>query len=715
MANQLNEALHLRYERAHLAYLSTVKNVLDGDHGLYGQRTITANLRTTSTPASFGMYGDVDGWYGVAVEAHYLVDCLIQEYRRQEDSLNLLLQGTFGQALRADHTRKVARKVVLASGTMSSYAIMNESWMILSWVMLQSESDKSLEPMYEGLSRRYISAGQPKAMYQWVDRDCCAAFRIPNPEHQEHLLWDSWKTTDDIIAETTSGNLNNTCASRRKYNSEINIKLDLFHCVRRFTRECTSEHHPLHGAFCKFLSAAFCVVDQTDLQRLKQAYVFCGIMPPNPTKQHIREHCRTKIPQPRELLERVESVLQKFFLESDPDGVPLFKPSMLKMWRIQRVHILRGCLSDPEVGEGVLYRHGGMVQLNHVKGNKAAVPVWIPVRGTSQQEGFHFHQSRWVTGNQVSTELFQAQGMIGVARWNFQRLVDLKLPDVKLPLVFDPTLLSELNKLSAEVTGQFKYPAMHVSNTDTGERFGLQYLEPSCRPVPLDWNKHRSQKIPDPHHSEQTPPCVTATELPEEVKTELLAQGDVDGACALSTQMTVQPCPKNDIPVVPALPFAPSPRAARTGPVKAGGLLYVLDHSRWTQQMRDAIDQLMAKHHGQKDFLAKVDAEYAAVVQAASRDPNSLLHPTTKQHISRYVKHLAKMTNTSSSLNTSTEKLLETQQLWHHLTEGSETVDVPLVTIPPATVNQPSNEPLDAPLTVSQIEKIVKDIVQKQQ
>ncbi|KAK5600873.1 hypothetical protein CRENBAI_008322 [Crenichthys baileyi] len=296
---------------------------------------------------------------------------------------------------------------------------------------------------------------------------------------------------------------------------------------------------------------------------------------------------------------------------------------MLKMWRIQRVHILRGCLSDPEVGEGVLYRHGGMVQLNHVKGNKAAVPLLIPLRDPSSRRVF------------ISTS--------------------------------------------------------------------------------QDWNKHRSQKITEPHHSEQTPPCVTATDLPEEVKTELLAQGDVDGACALSRQMTVQPCPKKHVPVVLALTFAHSPCAARTGPVKAGGLLYVLDHSRWTQQMRYAINQLLAKHHGQKDFVAKVDAEYAVVVQAASRDPNSLLHPTTKQHISRYVKHLAKMTNTSSSLNTSTEKLLETQQLWHHLTEGSETVDVPVVTIPPATVNPPSNKPLDAPLTVSEIEKIVKDIVQKQQ
>lgn len=170
MANQVNEALHLKFERAHLAYLLAVKNVLDGERGLYGQRTITGALRQASSPTPFGEYDDADGWCGVTVSPHYLVECLIQEYHRQEDVLTQLLQGTFGQALRADHTRKVARKVVLASGTMSSYAVMNENWMILSWVMLQSESDKSLEPLYEGLSNRYTSAGIPKAMYQWVDR-----------------------------------------------------------------------------------------------------------------------------------------------------------------------------------------------------------------------------------------------------------------------------------------------------------------------------------------------------------------------------------------------------------------------------------------------------------------------------------------------------------------------------------------------------------------
>lgn len=285
------------------------------------------------------------------------------------------------------------------------------------------------------------------------------------------------------------------------------MKLDLFHCMRRFCRECVSEHHSLYSSFCQFLSAAFLVVDQEDLQRLKVAYTFCGIVPPNPTKQHIRDHCRTKIPQPQELVTRIEEVLQHFQMSKDPDNVPLFKPTMLKTWRIQRVHILRGCLSDPELKDGIMYRYGGTLQLNHVQGEGARVPIWIPVRGTSQQEGYHFHQAQWVTGNRVSPELFQAQGMTGVARWNFERLVDLKQPDVLLPAMFDPVLMMELNAASVRVTGQPKYKALYASNRDTGEMFGLKYLEPGCRPVPIDWDKYRT-----PGPAQPCPPTTANTQ-----------------------------------------------------------------------------------------------------------------------------------------------------------------------------------------------------------
>nr|XP_057929053.1 uncharacterized protein LOC131129465 [Doryrhamphus excisus]XP_057929054.1 uncharacterized protein LOC131129465 [Doryrhamphus excisus]XP_057929055.1 uncharacterized protein LOC131129465 [Doryrhamphus excisus]XP_057929056.1 uncharacterized protein LOC131129465 [Doryrhamphus excisus] len=494
MANQIMEMLHLKYERANLAYLLCCQNVMDGEAGTSGQMTNTHFLQQERKPEPFGSYSDADGWNGVSVSAHYLTDCLLREFQHQRDTIQKLLQSTFGQVLRSDHNRKVAKKVTFSSGVMSSYAVMNENWMILSWVMLQSVTAKTLRPMYEGLSNRYSRAGIEKAQFQWVNRDCCALFRVAESLAGEHLNWDAWRTTDKIVAEVTSGNLLNTCASRTYYNPSITIKLDLFGCMGRFLCECASEHHPLYSTFAQFLSAAFSVVDREDLQRLQDAYVFCGIHPANPTKQHIREHCRVKIPQPGELIERVEGVLQHFYLTTDPNNLPLFKPSMLKAWRIQRVHILRGCLSDPEVDGGILYRHGGAVQLNHVPGEHARVPVWIPVRGTSQQEGFHFHQAQWVTGTQVSPELFQAQSMTGVCRWNYQRLLDLKQPGLCLPPVFDPELMCTLNAVSKRVLGEEKYPALRLAEDDTGERFGLEYLEPDCSPVPLDWDKYKHKK-----------------------------------------------------------------------------------------------------------------------------------------------------------------------------------------------------------------------------
>lgn len=132
--------------------------------------------------------------------------------------------------------------------------------------------------------------------------------------------------------------------------------------------------------------------------------------------------------------------------------------------------------------------------------------------------------------------------------------------------------------------------------------------------------------------------------------------------------------------------------------------------------MKEAMDSLLKKYHGGKDILKLVDRDYAEMVHQSATDPNSLMHPTTKLHISRYVKHLAKLLNTSSSLNTSQEKLMETQQLWHSLTKGSETASVPVVTMEPAIVNPPAPAPaLSTPLIQDSIEKIVESILERQQ
>ncbi|XP_026010628.1 uncharacterized protein LOC113013705 [Astatotilapia calliptera] len=191
MANQINELMHLKYERAHLTYLHATGSVWDSEAGAHAQRTIGQFLRKENKPQEFRSYEDPHAWCGVSVSSHYLTDCLLDEFRRQHPAISKLLQGTFGHISRSDHIRKVARKVMLASGVMSSYSIMNENWLIVSWVMVQSDTERSLEPMYQGMAKRYSDAGVEKAGYHWVDRDCCAPFKIPDCIPVENLSWDA--------------------------------------------------------------------------------------------------------------------------------------------------------------------------------------------------------------------------------------------------------------------------------------------------------------------------------------------------------------------------------------------------------------------------------------------------------------------------------------------------------------------------------------------
>lgn len=135
--------------------------------------------------------------------------------------------------------------------------------------------------------------------------------------------------------------------------------------------------------------------------------------------------------QPKELLQRVED---NFHLATNANDVLFLKPSMLKLWPIQRIHFLRGSLSNLEVEEGILYRYVGTLQLNYTKSERTAVPVWILVRCMSQQQGFHFHQIiPSVDNRQQGVQCaFPGPGYDWSGALELQRLVDLKQPGVDL-------------------------------------------------------------------------------------------------------------------------------------------------------------------------------------------------------------------------------------------------------------------------------------------
>lgn len=99
------------------------------------------------------------------------------------------------------------------------------------------------------------------------------------------------------------------------------------------------------------------------------------------------------------------------------------------------------------------------------------------------------------------------------------------------------------------------------------------------------------------------------------------------------------------------------------------------------------------------------------MVHNSSNDPNNRLLPTTKLHISQYVRHLAQLLNTSSAFN-SRETSWETATLV--LTDkGSGTTGVPVETMKPADVNPPAPA-LTTLLTHETIERIVECIMEQQ-
>ena len=157
------------------------------------------------------------------------------------------------------------------------------------------------------------------------------------------------------------------------YNGDIEELLDSFHCIHRLGRACFSEAHSAYPRFLSLLANAFFIVDATDLEALKHARRHLG-WTGEPSKKEVRRHWRMLIPPPAELEKRVQAVLKAFLFVKDSRGFHLYTPRMLYEWQLQRMHIRRGCLSDP--GSVPLYHLVGHEHLGGVKSSETELCVW---------------------------------------------------------------------------------------------------------------------------------------------------------------------------------------------------------------------------------------------------------------------------------------------------------------------------------------------------
>ena len=76
---------------------------------------------------------------------------------------------------RSDHTCTLAKKVQLKTGVMWSYSTLNEFWEVVSWVMVDADTDKAVMNYYNGLRQRCDLSKVALAEVTWVDRWCCTS------------------------------------------------------------------------------------------------------------------------------------------------------------------------------------------------------------------------------------------------------------------------------------------------------------------------------------------------------------------------------------------------------------------------------------------------------------------------------------------------------------------------------------------------------------
>ena len=193
--------------------------------------------------------------------------------------------------------------------------------------------------------------------------------------------------------------------------------------MRRLSRGCTSETHPLFGVFMTRLSSYLFEWDECDRALLMSAkrgeMVQAGIPNPSPsavkkalTREELARHCRRKTRGVEQTTELIEALLLAMTPATDILGVPLLRGEMKDIWEEQRHHI--PCLQDPP--NIPLY-----TTTSHLTKGGVQQPLLRCARGSTSLESFHLHLARFIPGTSAGPVNYQAYLLDGITRWNTSR------------------------------------------------------------------------------------------------------------------------------------------------------------------------------------------------------------------------------------------------------------------------------------------------------
>ncbi|KAK7944627.1 hypothetical protein WMY93_000355 [Mugilogobius chulae] len=355
------------------------------------------------------------------------------------DEVKAKITSVFGSILKMDSTKKVTKKLAGAAAHTAAWCtnVGNEHGQVLCSVLTAAEGH-GLWPMAKGLQRRYREAGVAPPAVMYVDRDCCSL----HGRSQVKAMFSEW--------------------------SELQVRLDIWHFMRRFAAGVTTEAHPLYGIFMAGLSRCIFEWDPEDVAALRKAkqgerladgmgVVSERALNERITRRELARHCRRRTRGVEETTKRIKALIDLMDGECGKDtlGVPLLNHERIQqIWKDQQRHI--ACIQDPPKGG---------VELS----------TYRCARGSTSLESFHLHLNRFIPGTSASVAHFQAYLLEGLMRWNEDRMDEAVKAGSTL-WTYNSAQREALDRLSRKILGKSLVDNYRPPGAYTGELLGIEYL-----------------------------------------------------------------------------------------------------------------------------------------------------------------------------------------------------------------------------------------------
>ncbi|MEQ2246420.1 hypothetical protein ILYODFUR_038301, partial [Ilyodon furcidens] len=243
----------------------------------------------------------------------WLLSTYARETFSRMEELQASVTSVFGSILKMDSTKKVIKKLSGADAGTAQWmsSVGNELGQILICVVTAAEG-YGLQDMAKGLQQRYEQARRSPPEVLYVHRDCC---RADGNSGAAAALFASWPL--------------------------LEVRLDIWHFIRRLAAGVTAESHPLYPDFMRCISASIFEWDPEDVSRLKRAkQAERSRMGTVHSAKEMARHCRRRTRGAQETERLVSETIQAFMGATDTMNIPLLDQARMEdIWRTQRKHV----------------------------------------------------------------------------------------------------------------------------------------------------------------------------------------------------------------------------------------------------------------------------------------------------------------------------------------------------------------------------------------